>query len=372
MKARRLISLGLLLLLVCGCRIDPPLHLRKPVEAKIELVAEVNVDIMWQLNWEARWEFAWSQEVLGPLGYTLPASMRLHIFTQDQTGELVSHTTHNFMGNNIQMGIFVGKHNLLFYNNDSEALLFKQDGDFDDIYCYTRNISSGLKSSSPVYTLQQKALEATKADDPEEEPVSLPPDGLFTLYDPDQVITDNPEDYVYENGRYILKIEGMLDPGTFIYLIQVKLLNNEGRVVGSNGGAAITGMAGGVDLMTRQTFTSTVSVPMDVYMDQGKDMLGARVMTFGIPGCNPYDEASVAAAPQQTHNFVLNVTYINGGYRNIRVDITDQIRALPLGGVINLELDVNDFPPEGGSEGGGFQALIGGWNEEEGSMTIIN
>ena len=59
-------------------------------------------------------------------------------------------------------------------------------------------------------------------------------------------------------------------------------------------------------------------------------------------------------------------------YKNIRIDVTDEVRALPLGGVIPLELDVNDFPPEGGTGGGGFSALVGDWNEETGSTTIIN
>ena len=41
--------------------------------------------------------------------------------------------------------------------------------------------------------------------------------------------------------------------------------------------------------------------------------------------------------------------------------------------MITLELDVDDFPPdESAGGGGGFQALIGDWNEQVGSTTIIN
>ena len=159
---------------------------------------------------------------------------------------------------------------------------------------------------------------------------------------------------------------------TYIYLVQVTLLNNNSRVIGSNG-AAITGMAEGVDLCTRESWTSTVSVPMDMYIDKPQDMLGGKVYTFGNPGCNPYDDASVAAMPEQEHYLVLNVIYVNGSNRNIRMDVTDQVRALPLGGVITLEIDVDDFPPdESAGGGGGFEALISGWDEEVGSTTIIN
>ncbi len=360
-------------LAVAGCAIEPPLHLRKAVSTKVVLATKVNVDVMWQVNWTADWQFAWNVTALGSLGYTLPASMRLHIYTQDTEGLPMAHTVHNFVGESAQMDVFVGTHNLLFHNNDSESILFKADGDLEPVHAYSRQISSGLKTSSPVYTTAQKSAGMTKAEDPEEEPVTLMPDGLFSLYDQDRKITDNPADYVYENGKYVLRIEGELTPATYIYLIQLRLLNNEGRVVGSNGGGAITGMAEGVNLFTKESWTSTVSVPMDVYMDKEQDMMGARVLTYGIPGCNPYDAASVDAAPEGKHFYVLNVTYINGSWRNIRMDITDQVRALPLGGVITLEIDVNDFPPdESAGGGGGFNALIGGWDEETGSTTIIN
>ena len=375
MKMKKVIwAIVLAAILVAGCCIEPPLHLRKAVNTRVYITTKVEVNLMWQTTWDSDWQFTWNESVLGPLGYTLPASLRMHIFTHGPSGQPISHTVHNFVGDNAQMEVFLGTHDLLFHNNDSEALLFSQENDLAPIHCYTRNISSGLKTSTPVFTPAQKAAGLdTKADDPIEEPVSLMPDGLFSLFDPGRVITDNPEDYVYEDGKYILKIQGELHPSTYIYLVQVKLLNNNSRVIGSEGGAAITGMAGGVELNTRESWATTVSVPMDIYMDKEQDMLGGKVYTFGNPGCNPYDDASVAAMPEQSHYLVLNVTYVNGSWKNIRLDVTDQVRALPLGGVITLEIDVDDFPPdESAGGGGGFDALIGEWDEETGSTTIIN
>lgn len=375
MRSRRFIwILALAAVLVAGCCIEPPLHLRRVVTTKV--TTKVDVDLRWQFNWTTQWDFNWNVTALGPLGYRLPSSIRLHVYTQGPEGEHISHMVHNFVGSETQMDVFVGTHDLLFHNNDSEAILFKADEDLAPVHAYTRQIAKGLRESSPVYTTAQKAAGLnTKADDEEEieEPVSLQPDDLFSFYDINQKITDNPNDYVFENGRYVLKIEGELLPSTFIYLVQVNLINNDGRIIGSGGGA-ITGMSEGVNLVTRETWTSTVSVPTDVYMDKEQDLLGAKVYSFGLPGCNPYDDASVATAPAGEHYYVLNVSYVNGSWRNIRMDITDQISALPLGGVITLEIDVNDFPPDesSGTGGGGFQALIGGWDEEVGSTTIIN
>ena len=128
------------------------------------------------------------------------------------------------------------------------------------------------------------------------------------------------------------------------------------------------------DLNNRCTSEKTVSVLMDAMINAAADpdLMGCRVVTFGIPGCDPYDPASVAAAPDVPHYLVLNVSYYNGTYRNVRIDITDKVRALPTGGVIDLELDVNDFPPpEDPQPGSGFQALVDDWEEEEAGYTIV-
>ena len=358
---------------VAGCTIEPILHLRKAIRTMVVVEPKINVDVMWQLNWAINWQFNWNVSALGPVGYTPPASLRMHVFTHGPEGEPISHFVHNFVGDETQLEIFIGTHDLLFHNNDSEALLFQQDGDLGHVHSYTRKLANGLKASTQVLTIPQKLAGQTKAPSEFIEPVNLTPDNLFSLYNQNQVITDNLDDYEYIDGKYVLRIEGELYPSTFIYLFQIRLLNNDDRVIGSAGGAALTGMSQGVDLMTRKTWEPTASYLMDVYMDKPQDMLGAKVFTFGIPGCNPYDAASVAAAPDGSHYLVLNVSYVNGSNKNISLDVTDKIRELPLGGVIDLEIDVNDFPPDESAGGdGGFVALIGDWDEQTGSATIIN
>ena len=380
MQWKRFISALVLLVTLCGCQIDPPLHLRRYAETSVDLVIDINVDMMWQIDWKAEWDFAWNEVVLGPLGYSEPASIRMHTYALGPNGERRSHLVNNFHGTAGRVNIVTGVHDMLFHNNDSEVLLFRADDDLADQHSYTRIIASGLQDSHPVQTLQQKAAGNTKADDEWnlEESVAFQPDELFRMYDPAYWVSDDLNDYEYIDGHYVLRIEGSMDPGTFIYLIQVRLNNNNGRVIGSMGGAALTGVAEGVDLMSGITHTETVSVPFDVYINReaDPDLLGARVLTFGIPGCNPYDKASVAAAPQGQHFLVLNVTFQSGRYKNINIDITDKIRELPTGGVITLDIDVDDFPPgpddpdDPGS--GGFEALIGDWSEEVGTTTIIN
>lgn len=382
MRGWRLISaLWLILAATCSCQIDPPLHFRKAVDAEIVLSTKVQVDFMWQVNWEAIWDFAWVEEALGPLSYKDPKSMRLHVYTQGPDGEPISHQTHNFMGQEGSVRVFVGTHNFLFHNNDSHVILFESEDDLAPVQATTRIISPGLRESAIIQTIAQKS-KAESDDDiyTGEEHVAYAPDELFSLFDWGHVITDDLSTYEYIDGRYVLRIKGELLPSTFIYLIQVRLHNNKGRVVGCGGGAAITGVAAGVDLVTRQTWDQTVSIPFDMYInkEEDPDLLGGRVMSFGLKGCrNPYGtNGDEKEADDARHYLVLSLTYDNGGYKNVRIDITDQFQDLPTGGVITVDLDVNDFPPDdvppNSGGGGGFQALIGEWGEQTGSTTIIN
>lgn len=383
MRGWRLISsLWLLLSVTCSCRIDPPLHLRKAVDAEIVLTTEVQVEFLWQVDWETLWDFSWVEEVLGPLSYRDPKSMRLHVYTLGPDGVPTTHQIHNFMGLEGSIRVFVGTHNFLFHNNDSEVILFEAEDDMAPIQATTRIISPGLRESTMVQTIAQKSkADETKDYYTGEEPVAYAPDELFSLFDKAHVISDDLSTYEYIDGRYVIRVEGKLLPSTYIYLIQVRLHNNDGRVNGCGGGAAITGAAAGVDLVTRQTWDKTVSIPFEMYInkEEDPDLLGGRVISFGLKGCrNPYGTGGEEEeADDARHYLVLSLSYENGGYKNVRIDITDQFQDLPTGGVISVDLDVNDFPPDDpptpppGGEGG-FQALINGWEEQTGSVTIIN
>lgn len=375
MKAFARIIWCSLLLLACGCRIEPPLYLRQPVDLEVDLAMDLEVDLLWQADWKARWTFAWDAQVYGPLGYEAPRSTRMHTYAYNAAGETASEQVDNFLGTSGTVRITAGTYDFLFYNNDSEALLFDTASSRYDVYAYTRTISPGLQQSTPVMTLSQKQA-GTRADsgtETDDEPVVLQPDGLYSGFLQDRLISDNPEDWELIDGRRVARITGTLSPADFIWLVQVRLLNNDGRVIGSAGGSALTGMAGSVDLKTGQTGTKTVTVPTDLYVNRSvdPDLMGARFVSFGLPGCNACDPQSVAAAPAGTHLLVLSILYYNGTYNNIRVDVTDQLRALPTGGVISLEIDVNDFPPEGGQQNpGGFSALLEDWDERVGEVVI--
>ena len=65
MRKRLLISaLMLVAALVTGCRIEPPLYLRTPVQSMVAVEADVNVNLMWQIDWKIQWTFRWDVEAM--------------------------------------------------------------------------------------------------------------------------------------------------------------------------------------------------------------------------------------------------------------------------------------------------------------------
>ncbi len=376
MRSLHFISLFVSLLILGGCTIEPPLHLRRAVKMKIDVATPVSEDDLWQPDWKRLWDYEWDTEAFGPVGYPPLKAFRMHVFTLNETGLPKSHSAYSFNGHEGETDVFVGIHDLLFHNIGSEVTLFRSDDELSHVNAYTRIISSGLKTSSLVLTTTQKAL-ATKVEAEEiNEQVAYMPDELYAFPDPSYSITDDTSEYDYSDGKYVVRLHEDLPPRSFIWLFRIKFLNNHGRVIGSKGGAALTGVAESVDMQTGMTATQVVSVPAEVRMDNksNPDMMGVRMLSFGIPGCDPYDAKSVASAPKGKHWFVLNVNFSTGKYKNIRIDVTEQLRSLPTGGVILLEVDVNDFPPEDTDPpvdgGGGFNPLIGDWEEENGNATI--
>ena len=123
MNRRPFITVIAALLVLGSCNIEPPLHLRKSATTSVVLQTESTAEFLWQLDWQAQWEYSWRTDIYGPLGYSEPKGIRMHIYTLDDEILPKSHHIYNFNGLEGQVEIFLGVHNLLFHNNDSKELL---------------------------------------------------------------------------------------------------------------------------------------------------------------------------------------------------------------------------------------------------------
>ena len=205
------------------------------------------------------------------------------------------------------------------------------------VYAYTEDAPTVALPDSLKQKLQVKQM----------------PDQLFSMFATNVVVSDRLEDYTYipEENIYLLKLNAELEPRTFIYLVQTEILNNDGKVNGC-GSTTVSGLAEQVDLKTTKVSGGPIAHQFPTVFEEKADrtLLGGRLLTFGrLPECH------------QICYLALRLS--NGGAACIPVDITEQMKALPKGGVINITLDLKDFNPSPGG-GGGWGITVDGWNEE--------
>ena len=182
-----------------------------------------------------------------------------------------------------------------------------------------------------------------------------------------------------------------LQPITYIYLTQLIIYNNRGRVTSVEGNGDFSGMArtanlnekrGGNDAITLYYYVrmkKNVPLKENRPIIQGDnaahkkgeivDIVGGRVMTFGL--CNTQPHAITASnyaqmiKDNQPHYIDMDLNFNNGTDSTFVFDVTDKVRHLFKGGIITLELDMDTVKiPSNGRRGSGFDAVVKDYEEE--------
>ena len=337
------------LLASCTDMHDPLLHTAGRVEVKPEVEQHINVETMWQVNWQDKWQVSWNESTQGKLGYTVPETYHLDYFLSD--GNWIGQR--DMASNSIRLDLGHGSYDLLTYNNDTQNIRLTQADDWSSLVASTETENNVILPD----TLRQKL------------DIREMPDELFSMYATNVVVSDRLEDYTYipEENIYLLKLNAELTPRTFIYLIQVELKNNDGRVKGS-GNLTVTGLASSVDLISRKNSSEAIAHHFGTVFQQDQNLIGGRLVTFGLPNCIPGETLPDEAT--QERNLCYVVLKFSNGYRGcIPVDITDQMRALPQGGVINIVMDIEKLPMPGGGSGG-WGIGVNDWDKEDHQQEI--
>ena len=349
MTMNKYISVILLALLVsCTDMHDPLLHTAGKVEIKPEVEQHVNIETMWQADWQSKWQVDWNEATHGEIGYTQPETYHMDYFMAN--GEWIGQR--DMEGNSIRLDLGHGSYDLLTYNNDTQNIRFSQAADWSSLIATTE---AETQVSLPD-TLKKKL------------DIREMPDQLFSMHATNIVVSDRLEDYEYIPGEniYLLKLNAELTPRTFIYLVQVELKNNNGRVIGS-GNMTMTGLASSVDLVSRKNGKEAIAHHFGTVFQQKEEsgLIGGRLVTFGLPDCIP-GESLPDAATQQPNLCYIVLKFSNGNRGCYPVNVTEQMRALPLGGVINIVLDVENLPKiDGDSSNRGWGMDVNGWDQAE-------
>ena len=375
MVTRMAIIAAVMSLLVCCIR-EPELHLFDGGDIEIELpLVELELDAYWDYemsygityDWRAEWYYGWDavdQELFGSLGYTEPNIFHLRRYFTGST-PLASHTS--VVANTITGKSFYGKYSWGFWDilvwNDVntidgvQSLNFDEQTSLDYVLAYTNQTMASSRYEAPKYT---RAF--------------YEPEPLFSAYHQGIEIDRELTGFEYDPIRnvYVKKLDMLLEPITYIYLTQVILHHNRGKIVGIDGSGMLSGFARSTVVNTGISGEDIITVYYNTRFKKNCDMngepvdiAGGRLLTFGISGQNANRIKHIEDVKDKANHYLdITMQFNNGMDSTFVFDVTDQVRKRWKGGVITVELDMDTVSIPSRSGGSAFDAVVKEFQEE--------
>ena len=317
----------ILLLLTFGCRkdlcYDHELH-----SASVKTVVAADWEQEWErvydFDWEQNWNVLWGREY-DELRPDIAEGIRALVYS---AGGGFSENNLSAEGGRLPMK--EGVYSLLFYNNDTEYILFN-------------DLTTSASASATTRTRTRGGFKELHAG---ERTVS-PPDMLYGAY---------VKEHFAERTLESIELPVIMRPLTYTYLIRYEFKKGAQYVALARG--ALAGMAESVYLEDGHTGADAVTVMFDCTVeDFGAEAL---VYSFGVPDY-PGDHYVMG---RQGKHYALNLELrmLNGKFKTFEFDVTDQVTGQPRGGVIVVkDIEISD---EEGTEGSGsFDVTVDGWGE---------
>ena len=374
MKTMGLIGLvGLISLMsLSSCRREPPLYLYDPENIIIDMpIVELRLDLYWDYelnlginyNWREEWYYGWDEEdkaAFGELEYELPNKFFLRrYFTGDVPyGPRIYKRDAYITGTRFRSSYDWGYWDILAWNDIEtidgvQSLHFDEPAALDEpIIAYTNQTMNQVRYHSPKY--QHSFWQ---------------PEQLFSACEQGIEITEDLKGFEYdeENNIWIRRLDMLLEPITYIYLPQVILRHNNGRITSVPGTANLSGMARSTNVNTGVAGKDAIAVNFTVRMKNNKewkegeivDIIGGRMMTFGICDQNANRVSRAEDSFDNEHHYLDVLMQFNNGMDSTLVfDVTDQVRKRYKGGVITVVLDMDTIPIPKRKGGSGFDAVV--------------
>ena len=367
--------------LFTACERKPELHLYEGENVVIDLpIVDLDLQVYWdyemdfnvQYDWKAEWYYGWDEtdvNIFGEIGYVLPSVFNLRRY---YTGDEPLQPHQSVLAATVEGTHFQGSYDwgfwdILCWNEVStidgvQSLVFDEQTSLDSVTAATNQTMHVARYQAPRYTH-----------------AFYSPEPLFSAYDQGIEINSDLEGFEYDAERnvYVKKLNMLLLPVTYIYLTQVVLHHNNGRIALAHGEAVLSGFARSTNVNTGRAGDDAITVyysvrkkdnlpyvpynvdPATVPDAERVDVIGGRLMTFGICGmqANKIKSYSQVNDPNR-HYMDLTVQFNNGMDSTFVFDVTEQVRQRYKGGVITVELDMDTVPIPRRSGGSGFDAVV--------------
>lgn len=303
---------------------------------------KVNVVPEWELAWERDYGRVWEDNWDFPGGIIydslapVPGSGIAAIaYNEDRT-----YNERHLSGDGGELALRDGRQSILFYNDDTEYIIF-----------------SSLDSYAEATATTRTRTRATYSENHGDESTVNSPDMLYGAWYEDFVADFSPD-------AKPLDMPVTLKPLVYKYVIVYEFTSGIEYVLLARG--ALAGMAQSVYLRDGSTGPEKVTVLFDdATVDKERSVVTAVVSTFGVPDFpDVYYPTKDDSEVTGVFGLNLELKLPNGGMKNFEFDISDQMSDQPRGGVIRVSgivVDESDFP----TEGGGFDVDVDGWGEYE-------
>jgi hypothetical protein len=353
-----------------SCQREPELHLYASGDRTLEFpIVDLELDAVWDYelaynivyDWRAEWYYGWDEEDLrlfGQLDYSKPSAYNLRRYF---TGSKAYDAHRNVLKDHVVGNTFRGSYSWGFWDilvwNDVtsidgvQSLNFDEKGANDPIMVYTNPSMSPSRYHAPRFTH-----------------AFYQPEPLFAAYEQAIEINEDLRGFNYDAERnvWVKKLDMLLEPVTYIYLTQVVLHNNKGRIVAIDGECNASGFARTTTLNTGIAGDDAITLHYNARFKQNRDMngesvdiAGGRFFTFGICGHNAYRLTDPALLKDPNRHYMdVNMQFYNGIDSTFVFDITDQVRHRYKGGVITVELDMDTVPVPQRAGGSAFNAVV--------------
>lgn len=325
---------GLLLMATTSCEHKELCyhHSEHAQKYHIKVVADYRYD--WEecyggIDWESNWPEEYKPyDELRP---GKPSGLRVVNTTIDGSKS----NMHNISPDGGVVTLFEGLNNILFYNNDTEYIIFSQEG-------AGRDATTRATTRSRARSTYKRSEFANEGEE-----TMTPPDMLYGNYF---------VDYLCEKLVTPAEVRVTLQPLVFTYKVRYEFAEGREHVTLARG--ALSGMARSVNINTGETSAEASTLLFDGEMTPW----GARafVNSFGVPD---FPNANYPSRAEAKHALNLEVMLKNGTMLSFDFDVTDQVLAQPHGGVIVVKDIVVEM--EEGKPSGGFDVSVSDWGPYE-------
>lgn len=357
MRPMRLLSLlGLLLglLSLTSCYREPPLHLYDSENKIINLpIVELRLDIYWDYelslginyNWREEWFYGWDdidREIFGELEYVVPTNFflrRYYTGNRPYASRLYKREAY-VQGRSFRSAYDWGFWDILVWN-DVETIDGVQSLYFDE----------PTSLDEPIIASTNQTMNLVRYHGRRYQHSFWEPEQLFSACEMGIEINENLEGFEYDalNNLWIRRLNMLLEPITYIYLPQIILHHNYGRIASVPGTACLSGMARTTNINTGVAGTDAIAVNYGMRLKnniivkgEDVDIVGGRLMTFGICGQNANRVSRSEENNDNERHFIeMQMQFYNGIDSTFVFDVTEQVRERYKGGVITVHLDMD-------------------------------